>query len=136
MIGKIIKFGLILDGFWMDFGWILEYFWHHFSTSISDRFPRGIQERFWEDLGLQFGGPEGVEKWTFAVPWSTCWLLGRSSGQTGSKRPPRSLQEVSWNRFSRILGPTWWILAPILVDFGWILHPIFVYFCFLTNQST
>ena len=111
MIEKVINFGAILDPFWMDFGRILADFWHHFSSSISDRFPRAIQERFWEDLGLQFGGPEGVEKVDFCSSLVDLLALGAVFGpnwpQEASRIPPRGLLE-------EILKDS----GPNLVDFG------------------
>ena len=111
MIEKVINFGPILDRFWMDFGRILEYFWHHFSSSISDRFPRAIQERFWEDLGPPIRRPRGGREVDFCSSLVDLLALGAVFGpnwpQEASKIPPRGL----WEPILKDSGPN-------LVDFG------------------
>ena len=51
MIEKVINFGSVFDGFWMDFRGILDGLWHHFSSSISDGFRSAIRKVFWTDFG-------------------------------------------------------------------------------------
>ena len=51
MIEKVINFGLILDGFWMDFGRILGGFWVTFGIIFRALYPIGFQERPKSDFG-------------------------------------------------------------------------------------
>ena len=110
MIEKVINFGLILDGFRMDFGTMLVDFWHHFSSSISNRFPRGIQ-----DLFGGFGPPtrkaRGDREVDFCNSLGNLLALGAVFGpnwpQEASRIPPRGLLEP-------ILKDS----GPNLVDFG------------------
>ena len=107
MIEKVINFGLILVGFWMDFGILLASFFELYIGSVSKRYPRAILGGF----GPPIRRPRGGREVDFCSSLGNLLALGAVFGpnwpQEASKIPPRGLLEP-------ILKDS----GPNLVDFG------------------
>ena len=101
MIEKVINFGSILDGFWVDFGRILDDFGGDFSSSISDGLPRAIQERSGTDIASK-----NVQNRVSPFSWERLVsdLLPRDlqEGPRGLQEGPRGSQE---GPMASVFGP-------------------------------
>ena len=98
------------DQFWIDFGWILGGFWVIFGIIFRALYPIGFQERsksdfycFWEDFGLQDGGPRGPPELVLEVYFG----LGRVLGPRWPQDPSRDLPRLIFLDFGPQLGGFW-----------------------------